>query len=112
MRLAEEELKKKQQKKLEKSAKKGGKRVVQTYGTIYAGDARLRIIKRNEWDFQREKLANEAKDKALFNKLKTIYKRWKNCGRSYGGIRANWRKISKGVVVMQVRWRERFGIRK
>jgi len=47
-RLAEEELHAKRAAELEKTRRKSGNRQVQTYGTIYANDGRLRIAARNQ----------------------------------------------------------------
>ncbi|KAI0993182.1 hypothetical protein K3495_g15003 [Podosphaera aphanis] len=55
-----------------------GTRVVQAYGVIYAGDARLRIMQRNKDDIEKEEAAMEARLKIYENRFKRIVKSFKS----------------------------------
>ncbi|KAI1007449.1 hypothetical protein K3495_g774 [Podosphaera aphanis] len=63
-----------------KKARISGTRVVQAYGVIYAGDARLRIMQRNKDDIEKEEAAMEARLKIYENRFKRILKSKKNKG--------------------------------
>ncbi|KAI0993987.1 hypothetical protein K3495_g14197 [Podosphaera aphanis] len=53
-------------------------RVVQAYGIIYAGDARLRIMQRNKNDIEKEEAAMESRLLLFENRYKRIVKSFKS----------------------------------
>ncbi|KAI1005644.1 hypothetical protein K3495_g2574 [Podosphaera aphanis] len=77
-KLAVKELHDKMAKETAKKARMSGTRVVQAYGVIYAGDARLRIMQRNKDDIEKEEAAMEARLKIYENRFKRIVKSFKS----------------------------------
>ncbi|KAI1002128.1 hypothetical protein K3495_g6076 [Podosphaera aphanis] len=77
-KLAVKELHDKMAKETAKKARMSGMRVVQAYGVIYAGDARLRIMQRNKDDIEKEEAAMEARLKIYENRFKRIVKSFKS----------------------------------
>ncbi|KAI1004492.1 hypothetical protein K3495_g3721 [Podosphaera aphanis] len=77
-KLAVKELHDKMAKETAKKARMSGTRVVQAYGVIYAGDARLRIVQRNKDVIEKDEAAMEARLKIYENRYKKILKSFKS----------------------------------
>ncbi|KAI1003231.1 hypothetical protein K3495_g4979 [Podosphaera aphanis] len=77
-KLAVKELYDKMAKETTKKARMSGTRVVQAYGVIYAGDARLRTMQRSKDDIKEEEAAMESRLKVFENRYKRIVKSLKN----------------------------------
>ena len=93
--LAEQELIERSEKERKKKGTKNANRVVQKYGVLEAGAARLRIVERNKWEESQAEIDSQRREEVGIKRMQRWYRAirseaWKKDGQWLA--RQWWRK--------------------